>query len=164
MPSNLGAGRAGPVPELLPLKSQPPGSRGRRRGCRSGCLPSCHLCQDHPVLLSAPRTARACWLCGSLAAVPPTERPTIPDNPPTSGGPVSFPAETLAARRCVWEAGQNQSGPPGGPGGLPCVGSHPPCNCCPGRGGEVGQLGRHRVCNAKKSGLWGAPVFISVIG
>lgn len=100
----------------------------------------CHLCQSHAVLISAPQTARACWLCGGP---PPL---TIPP-------PLGAPWAPCPSRRrsclpaCALGKWGRIRGPPGGGPGS-----------CPGRG-EVGQLGRHRVCNAKKGGFGGLRCF-----
>lgn len=129
----------GQVPQLWHLRNQPLGLGGRRRGCPSRCLLSCHLCQDHAVLISAPQTARAAGCAGTPS------RPATPDNPPHTWGlrvlpsgeavclPVHLGSRTKSEWPARWRPQELHQGTVLGTG-------------------EASQLGHHQVCHAKKKG------------
>lgn len=94
----------------------------------------CHLCQGHAVLISAPQTARACWLCGGP---PPLTIPPPLGAPCPSQRRSCLPACALGRRGRIRGATSRRPG-------EAVLGA-----------GEVGQLGRHRVFNAKKGGFGG---------
>lgn len=137
----------GQAPQLLHLKNQPLGLGGRRRGVPpAACLPA--TCARTTQSSSQPHRLPGLLAVQGLPLVPPMERPTIPDNPPhiwglrvlPNGEAACLPVHLGSRTKSEWPARQRPRELHQGT----VLGMR-----------EASQLGRHRVCNAKKRGGFG---------